>query len=269
MTAASGTPGAAPAGGPRPDPAAGAAPAGSHAAGAAGAPPRTHRRVRLWARALRVQHWTSVALIVIMSATGWYIMDPFFGPQPTGDTEAGYLMGWIRFIHIMAGFAWIGIGLWRVVLLFIGPPQSRWRSLWPFHGRRDLRGLRDTLLHYLFLKREGPVYLTHNPLQQIAYTGIYVLCLLQVLTGLALYGLYDQYNVFFVILSYPVHWLGVPTVRLLHAGIMFCLWVFVIGHVYLAVRSDMVERNGAISSMISGGLWLAPDVHPVDEDRVG
>lgn len=227
-------------------------------------------RVDLWSSALRFQHWASVLLIVIMSATGWYIMDPFFGPQPGAPGETGYLMGWIRFTHILAGFLWCGLALARLFLLFFAKGrQSRWKALWPLYTKRDVRHLWETTQFYLFLRKEGPLFLTHNPLQQISYTGVYVMCLLQVLTGLALYGLYDQSNWFLMVLSYPVHWLGVPVVRLIHAIIMFLLWVFVVIHVYLVLRADAVEKHAGLSAMVNGGMWIRSDAKPVDIDRVG
>lgn len=230
-------------------------------------------RIDLWSAGLRFQHWASVLLIVVMSATGWYIMDPFFGPDAASAAasgETGYLMGIIRTIHITAGFLWCGVALARLFMLFFARgKQSRWKALSPFHSKADLKGLWDVTLYYAFLKKHAPLYIAHNPLQQLSYTGIYVMCLLQLLTGLALYGLYDQSNWFLMVLSYPIHWFGIPIIRLVHAVLMFLIWVFVVIHVYLAVRSDVVEKHGGISSMINGGMWLHRDAKPVDGERVG
>lgn len=227
-------------------------------------------RIPLWSAALRWQHWLSVLLIVILSATGWYIMDPFFGAQPEAPGETGFLMGWIRFIHFTAAFAWILVGLARFILLFVAKgQQSRWRALWPFYSKKDVTYMFQTIAAYMFLRKHGPTYVTHNALQQISYTGIYVIAVFQVLTGLSLYGLYDQSNWFWVLWSYPVHWLGVPMVRLIHTVIMFILWAFVIIHVYLVVRSEAVEGHGSLSAMVGGSMWLPDDEEPVDLDRVG
>lgn len=227
-------------------------------------------RVQLWSKSLRFQHWANVFLIILMSLTGYYIMDPFFGGQPTNPGEVGYLMGYVRFAHFLAGFAWIAMGVWRLSLwLFSKQRQLRWRSLWPFDSMRDVDGLWDTILYYLFIKKEHPTYLAHNPLQQLAYTAIYVLCIIQLLTGLALFGLYDQSSWFWVLLSYPVHWFGVPFVRLVHAALMFVLWAFVVIHVYLAVRADNQETLGGVSSMINGGVWVRKGTIPRDAHRIG
>lgn len=226
-----------------------------------------YTRVELWPRALRFQHWLNVLLIIALSFTGYYIMDPFFGPNASQDT--GFLMGTIRFIHIASGIGWIALGLWRLSLtVFAKERQMRWRSLWPIYNKQDLKNLLGTAQFYMFIKREGPQYVGHNGLQQLTYTGIYALCIVQMLTGLALYGLYEQGNWFFHLVSYPVHWFGIPGIRLFHAVVMFIIWAFVVIHVYLAFRADNLEDHGGVSSMINGAVWLPTGSMPVDASEI-
>ena len=227
-------------------------------------------RINIWSATLRFQHWANMALIVIMSMSGYYIMNPFFGPAAETGHDVGYLMGWVRLIHYVSAYLWRGLGFSRLVLSFTAKDrQLRWRSLWPLNSREDVKGLWGTIQYYLFLKKEGPLYLAHNPLQQFAYTGIYVMCLIQMLSGIVLYGLYNQTDWFWVIVAYPMHWMGVSTIRMIHALIMFVLWSFVIVHVYLATRADALERHGGVSSMVNGGVWLRRGAKPVDAPEIG
>ena len=227
-------------------------------------------RINIWSATLRFQHWANMALIVIMSMSGYYIMNPFFGPAAETGPDVGYLMGWVRLIHYVSAYLWLGLGFSRLVLSFTAKDrQLRWRSLWPLNSHEDVKGLWGTIQYYLFLKKEGPLYLAHNPLQQFAYTGIYVMCLIQMLSGIVLYGLYNQTNWFWVIVAYPMHWMGVSTIRMIHALIMFVLWSFVIVHVYLATRADALERHGGVSSMVNGGVWLRRGAKPVDAPEIG
>ena len=227
-------------------------------------------RINIWSATLRFQHWANMALIVIMSMSGYYIMNPFFGPAAETGHDVGYLMGWVRLIHYVSAYLWLGLGFSRLVLSFTAKDrQLRWRSLWPLNSREDVKGLWGTIQYYLFLKKEGPLYLAHNPLQQFAYTGIYVMCLIQMLSGIVLYGLYNQTDWFWVIVVYPMHWMGVSTIRMIHALIMFVLWSFVIVHVYLATRADALERHGGVSSMVNGGVWLRRGAKPVDAPEIG
>ena len=227
-------------------------------------------RINIWSATLRFQHWANMALIVIMSMSGYYIMNPFFGPAAETGHDVGYLMGWVRLIHYASAYLWLGLGFSRLVLSFTAKDrQLRWRSLWPLNSYEDVKGLWGTIQYYLFLKKEGPLYLAHNPLQQFAYTGIYVMCLIQMLSGIVLYGLYNQTDWFWVIVAYPMHWMGVSTIRMIHALIMFVLWSFVIVHVYLATRADALERHGGVSSMVNGGVWLRRGAKPVDAPEIG
>ena len=227
-------------------------------------------RINIWSATLRFQHWANMALIVIMSMSGYYLMNPFFGPAAETGHDVGYLMGWVRLIHYVSAYLWLGLGFSRLVLSFTAKDrQLRWRSLWPLNSREDVKGLWGTIQYYLFLKKEGPLYLAHNPLQQFAYTGIYVMCLIQMLSGIVLYGLYNQTDWFWVIVAYPMHWMGVSTIRMIHALIMFVLWSFVIVHVYLATRADALERHGGVSSMVNGGVWLRRGAKPVDAPEIG
>ena len=227
-------------------------------------------RINIWSATLRFQHWANMALIVIMSMSGYYIMNPFFGPAAETGPDVGYLMGWVRLIHYVSAYLWLGLGFSRLVLSFTAKDrQLRWRSLWPLNSYEDVKGLWGTIQYYLFLKKEGPLYLAHNPLQQFAYTGIYVMCLIQMLSGIVLYGLYNQTDWFWIIVAYPMHWMGVSTIRMIHALIMFVLWSFVIVHVYLATRADALERHGGVSSMVNGGVWLRRGAKPVDAPEIG
>jgi Ni/Fe-hydrogenase b-type cytochrome subunit len=227
--------------------------------------PAVWARVTVWSPSLRIQHWSNVAIVFILSLTGFYIMDPFFGPDWRQGEASGYLMGIMRFIHFTAAFVWLVVGLTRIWSAFTSSDRYlRWSSLWPLKTREDLRNLGRTIQHYTFLKTEAPVYLGHNPLQQLTYTAVYLLCGVQLVIGFVLYSLYHVTNPFWALVSTPSHWLGIGPLRLVHASIMFLLWAFVIVHVYLVFRADSVERHGGLSAMVNGGVWVKRGTNPAD-----
>ena len=240
-----------------------------HSQGDLSASPAIWARINVWSPSLRVQHWCNVALIFILSCTGFYIMSPFFGPSSYTGAETGFLMGWVRLVHFAAAFLWVVLGLTRVWSAFTSSDRYlRWSAMWPLKSKDDVRNLGHTLLHYVFVKTEGPVYLGHNPLQQLTYTGVYVVCGLQMLVGFVLFGLPYQSDPFWAFVSTPIHWFGVPAVRMVHTIIMFLLWAFVIVHVYLVFRADSVERHGGLSAMVNGGVWMKRGTKPVDAPMV-
>ena len=236
------------------------------------ASPDSWARVNLWSVSLRLQHWANVFAIVILSLTGFYIMDPFFGPSATDEAQqAGFLMGWVRFIHFTTAFLWLLIGATRVVSAFRSRDRYlRWPTLWPLKKKEDVKNLGEVLGHYLFLRDEAPLYLAHNPLQQLTYTMVYIAGAMQMVTGFALYGLAKKNSSWFWgLVSAPVDWFGIGPVRLFHAIMMFLIWAFVIAHIYLAVRADSLERHAGISSMINGGVWMRRGSKPVDAPKIG
>lgn len=227
-------------------------------------------RVNVWSIGLRLQHWANVALVFFLSLSGYYIMDPFFGPVATDHSEqAGYLMAVVRFIHIVSGFLWLGLGLTRLILAFTSrDPYLRWPTLWPLKSKQDVKHLGEVVGHYAFVKKEEPLYLAHNPLQQLAYTGLYIAGFIQMITGMTLYATYRQVNWFWQLLATPEHWFGMGPIRVFHAMMMFAIWGFVVMHVYLAVRADSLDRSGGISAMFNGGVWVRRGTKPVDAPRI-
>ena len=227
--------------------------------------PAIWARVNVWSASLRLQHWTNMALVFILSCTGYIIMDPFFGPQAAGQQPTGYLMGIVRFIHFTAAFVWLIVGAFRIMSAFMSSDRYlRWPSMWPLKSKQDVRNLGKIVQHYAFIKEDAPMYLGHNPLQQLTYSTVYIACGLQLVAGFVLFGLYHQDNPFWALVSTPVHWVGIANVRSFHTGMMFALWAFVIVHVYLAFRAESTERHGALASMISGGVWVRRGAKPVD-----
>ena len=231
--------------------------------------PAVWARVRVWSASLRFQHWLNVAVIFILSCTGIFIMDPFFGVTTFGSDASGYLMGWIRLIHFIAAFAWLVIGVARIWSAFMSRDRYlRWPSMWPLKNKTDVKNLGRILQHYALIKEDAPLYLAHNPLQQLAYTAVYIACGFQMLTGFMLYGLYHQSNPFWAFLATPVGWTGVGMMRLIHTLMMFLLWAFVIMHIYLVLRAESLERHGGLSAMINGGVWVKRGSEPVDAPKV-
>jgi Ni/Fe-hydrogenase b-type cytochrome subunit len=120
---------------------------------------------------------------------------------------------------------------------------------------------------YLMIRPErAPHYLGHNPLQQLSYTGVYLLGAVMVITGFALYGQSDPNGFFYA----AFNWIGtlmggMPVVRFIHHVLTWAFLIFIPIHVYLAIRADQLERTGVISSIVSGGRFVPADEKFVDE----
>ncbi|MFN8465509.1 MAG: Ni/Fe-hydrogenase, b-type cytochrome subunit [Caldilineaceae bacterium] len=223
--------------------------------------------VKLWDPALRYMHWIAVCCIVTLIGTGYMIATPFLAPG-TGAPQP-YLMGYIRLAHFIAAGILIATAVVRIADLFFSPyPYARWRSLWPIYDRTEAKATADVLKGYLFLRtHRNPTWIGLNPLQAITYTGVYALAILMVVTGMALFGLYNQSQWPYSWFQWLNTWFGADTVRTVHYIGMWLFLIFIPAHIYLSARSDTIDRGGAISSMFNGGVWVRKDAPVVDAEH--
>ena len=135
---------------------------------------REIRRVKVWSGRLRIAHWVLAILILFLIATGWIL-----GSGLQGDLQP------ILEAHTLAGYLSGGILLWRLFMLLFGSQTEHWRDLTP--RGPQLRGARETMLSYLTLgRRPLPAYYGHNPLWGPVYLLLYLVLLLQMMSGLLL-----------------------------------------------------------------------------------
>lgn len=221
--------------------------------------------VYLWGRPLRYMHWVAAACIVTLAATGLFIGRPYF--VPSGDPLSAYLMGTVRFVHFLAAAVLVMTGIVRVYWLFMGNRYERFSALFPF-TRGDMKNLVRMMKFYLMIEPgRAPRYLGHNPLQQLSYTGVYVLGIVMVFTGFAMYGQSNPGGFIYTLFNWVNPLLGgAPIVRFVHHVFTWLFLIFIPIHVYLAMRSDALERTGTISSIISGGRFVSSSEEYIDAE---
>ena len=226
--------------------------------------PVEYKSVYLWHWPVRAMHWVAAVCVVVLVVTGFYIGQPYF--LTSGQASDHFLMGTFRFVHFAAAGVLVATAILRVYWLFAGNKFERWRALFPVKKEDWLNMVRITK-KYLFMRVEKPPhYMGHNPLQQIFYTGIYGLAVLQVVTGFYLYGLYDTGGFFFAAFGWVGPLLGgAQVVRFVHHVMTWFWLIFIPIHVYLTVRADVLHREARITSMISGDRFVRADVEFVDD----
>lgn len=116
-------------------------------------------------------------------------------------------------------------------------------------GRRKLIGM---LRYYLFLDKDVPETIGHNPLATTIYTTLFYLYIAMILTGFALYALHAPGGPMFKALGFMYHLFSNQGMRLFHHIGMWFVFGFLVNHIYSAWLMDIKEHGSEISSMFSG-----------------
>lgn len=86
--------------------------------------------------------------------------------------------------------------------------------------------------------------------------GYFLLSVFMILTGFALFGEHSQYAIFapFRYVVEFFYWTGDNSIDI-HSWHRLGMWLiaaFIVGHVYLAIREDIMSDDTVISTMING-----------------
>lgn len=216
-------------------------------------------RVYVWQVPVRATHWVTAAAIVVLSLTGGYIADPFLLP-PGGD-----VMTTMRFIHVVAAIVFLGSGVVRTAWLLAGNRFARWTAFIPT-SRRQAAELFRQAAFYGFLRREIPKVIGHNQLAATAYLALFFLLFVETVTGFALLGISGTEPAATVYawlrpLAEP------QALRLVHHLAMWAILAVAAFHVYSCLLVDNIEKNGLLSSIVSG--YKFPTREDVLEARDG
>lgn len=202
---------------------------------------------------LRLWHWLNAFLIAILCVTGYFIGDV---PRTVaGEASDNYLMGYIRFAHFAAGQAMAVAFAGRVIFAFTGNRYARELFFVPVHRREWWDNLWATLKWYGFATKSARRFVGHNALAQAAMFLFFLLPAIWMIgSGLALYAeglgmdhwLYRWAEILF-------GWSGGSLqVHALHRLGMWIIIAFIMMHIYVAIREEIMGPQSMISTMISG-----------------
>lgn len=217
---------------------------------------------------LRLWHWTNALAIMVLAITGYFIASPL--PTIQGEPVDTFLMGYIRFAHFAAGYV-LAIGfLFRIYWAFVGNHHARQLFLPPIFSGEFWDGVWHEIKWYAFIAKEPRKYVGHNPLATLFMHGMLVWGMIfMIITGFALYGEGTgmgswQYEMFS---SWVIPLFGQSQdVHTWHHLVMWYILTFVIVHIYVAIREDIMSRQSLVSTMISG--WrMFKDNRDVDDGR--
>jgi Ni/Fe-hydrogenase 1 B-type cytochrome subunit len=203
--------------------------------------------VRLW-------HWVNALAITVLAITGWFIANP--PSSLPGEASGNFLMGYIRFAHFAAGYVLLIGFLGRVYWAFVGNHHARQLFVLPIFNGHWWREVLFELRWYLFLEKRPKKYVGHNPLAQLAMFILFLsMTVFMLITGFALYGEGAQAgswaHTLFSSWVIPLFGQSQDVHTWHHLG-LWVIGVFVMIHVYAAIREDIVSRQSLVSTMLSG-----------------
>jgi Ni/Fe-hydrogenase 1 B-type cytochrome subunit len=208
--------------------------------------------VYVWEGPVRISHWVNVLCILVLVFTGLYIHYPFTGTPPV---DHPFVMGKVRYVHYFTGIIFLTSILLRVVWAFVGNKYASFKTFYNPFNVKDRKYIVSYLKYYCFLEKKPPHVLTHNPMAQYAYIGIFLVFLYQIFSGFALWAQYNPEGTLYSIFGFMFGIMSNQWVRFLHFFGVFIVGLFLMAHIYAAVLVDFRTHAGDISSIFSG--WKA------------
>ncbi len=204
---------------------------------------------------VRICHWVNVVCIIVLSFTGFYIGHPFI----TASDSAAYVMGWNRFIHFLFAYIFCISVLVRIIWCFVGNHHASWRAFFPYFTAKGRKGLFQMLRYYTFTGKKITYDVGHNPMAATVYSVVFLLYLVQIGSGFALYGQFSPGGFWNGIFGPLLGLFGNQGLRLTHHLVMWLLIGFAINHFYSAWLMDVKERNGTVSGIFGGYQFIEPE----------
>jgi Ni/Fe-hydrogenase 1 B-type cytochrome subunit len=210
------------------------------------------RSVYVYEAPVRIWHWINALAMVVLAVTGYFIGKPL--PSMPGEASANFLMGYIRFAHFAAAYIFaIGMIL-RVYWAFVGNYHAREMFWLPIFRAYYWKGFLSVIKWYLFLITRPTRYLGHNPVARLAMFLYMLMSVFMIVTGFALYAEGKQSGSWpDVLFGWVIPFMGQSLdVHNWHRLGMWSMIVFVVIHIYSAIREDIMGRASIVSTMISG-----------------
>lgn len=208
---------------------------------------------RLFSPGVRICHWVIALSILVLFVTGLYIGDPGFigtqGKEPVAAVAHFFSMENIRYLHFMTAAIFCTCLIIRAYLLV----TYRGNRLFPnFFTRNYYKGIGEIVAYYSMLRSEHRPYL-RNPLAATAYVTAYIFMVLAAITGLAMYSMINPNSMLAGVFG-PINLLlgNEYNTHMVHHYIAWFFVLFFFVHVYMVVLNDTTEKNGELSSMLSG-----------------
>lgn len=202
---------------------------------------------------MRFWHWSNVVLMIVLCPTGYLIGMPL--TAQTGDTSELYSMGWIRFFHLAGGYLFTILAFYRLWIVFAERQVSH-QVFIPAIWRKDWMAGLKAQLGWLCALRDQPLrYVGLNPVNVLLGLFGYLLPgLVVIVTGLAMYAEvtgHESWQYYFF--GWLTGWFGnTLDLHVIHRLAMWEMVIFILFHVVIVLREDVLTSQNVVSKMLSG-----------------
>ncbi len=238
---------------------------------------------KVWDLPIRWFHWINFVCVVCLAAIGTALLYE----DSLGVSVAGKVL--LKTTHVWFGYVLALNLIWRFIWAFFGNRYARWSAIWPFRP-----GCRAAIGSHIGEWASGNVrpYVGHNPIARLMIVLLYVLLLIQVVTGLALAGTDLYYPPFGYWIA---SWIAAPSVDpvtivpyvktgiepgswdamrswrsifvTVHYWNFYALLAAIAAHIIAVVLTETIEGGTIVSAMISGKKHFSRQ--PLDDTRDG
>lgn len=213
----------------------------------------TYREKYVWELPVRVYHWISAVAITVLFLTGLFIAFPFFRAKVDVASQA-YLMGWVKTIHFTAAYILLINFLARLYWALVGNSYAKFGGFHPWRLKWWNSPFKQMIKSYLFLRKDEPEYLGHNPLAALIHF-LFIFCgtFFMVLSGFAIYSQINPGGFWDTLTGWMIPLFGGESgLRLAHHLVAWAFVTYFIMHIYAVIRHDTVNRSSMISSIVTG-----------------
>ena len=216
-------------------------------------PPQAQEAIYVYEMPVRIWHWVNATAIIVLMVTGYLIAKPL--PTMPGEASDHFLIGYIRFTHFAAAYIFAIGFLARLYWAWWGNHHARQLFTLPILRKNFWSEALFELRWYLFLEPEPRKYAGHNPLaQMVMFTVLVFNTIFMIVTGFALYSEGEGKGGWAdTLFGWVIPMMGQSQdVHTWHHLGMWVMVLFMMTHIYVAIREDIMSRQSLISTMISG-----------------
>ncbi|MDR2904954.1 MAG: Ni/Fe-hydrogenase, b-type cytochrome subunit [Helicobacteraceae bacterium] len=203
---------------------------------------------------VRWVHWLRFFSIAILTCTGFYIASVFIAPMVSSEPVL-FMHAKMRMVHLIFGFLLLGLTIFKTYYFFASKSKIEKLERMSFKSVFELKTWVDQIKYYLLIGKHPQLHGVYNPLQTVAYMGLYALMVILCLTGLIMYAhIYHNGLGGFLSFLRPIEALmgGLAPVRMVHHIATWAVMIFLLGHVYMVIFNSIKGKEGGLDSIVSG-----------------